>query len=132
MVLRLRLHGRFCRRPLTALVRCVYHQNAFAVYFAEEILSTGLRLKGSDIVVLAPFRANAEKLQDALTTHPNLASRGVQATTPDAFQASESKVIVLVFCTTEASGPLIAAEAHWLCVAVTRHVGALFLPSRLG
>lgn len=49
------------------------------------------------------------------------------ATTPDAFQGRESKVVVLVLCATKTTGPLAAAEAHRLCVAVTRHIGALFV-----
>lgn len=102
-------------------------QTAFAVSLVEGLLCSGLGPEGPDIVVLTPFRANAEELLKALEAHPTLAGRGVLVTTPEAFQGREARIVIFVLCVTEATGPLAAAEAHRLCVAVTRHVGVFFV-----
>ncbi|CAK7225828.1 hypothetical protein SCUCBS95973_005994 [Sporothrix curviconia] len=99
-------------------------QNAAAVSFIDALVSSGVAL-ASQIVVISPYRANVKELADVIAKRATLANVAVSST--DSFQGRESLISILVTCVTAETGPLFVANMSRMCVAITRHVGGLFV-----
>lgn len=77
-----------------------------------------------DIVMITPYRANRDRLKEALT---NKSLTDISVTTTDSFQGSEGHVVIAVLCVTEATGTRIVSDSHRICVSLTRQKTGLFL-----
>jgi hypothetical protein len=96
-------------------------QNALVVKLVRGLV--GLGITTSDIVVITPYRANLNRLEIALQA----ADCDVAVSTADSYQGREGLVVVLALVVDSTTGPLFVADPHRICVAITRHVGALFV-----
>jgi len=119
--------GSKCLQDEEAKSRYNPQQNAAAVRLVEGLLRANLGLKGSDVIIITPYRANFDRLQTAFSQHPLPVCRDVVINTTDSFQGREGMVVVFVLGVTEETGPLFVADHHRICVGITRQIGALFV-----
>ncbi|KAM0440830.1 hypothetical protein ACHAPT_000131 [Fusarium lateritium] len=103
-------------------------QNGIAIDLVRKLI-IDCSLPGKDFVIISPYRANLQRLQQALkeqsSSLPDLAD--ITVNTADSFQGREGQVVVLVLCVTKETGALFVANRNRICVGITRQVGALFV-----
>ncbi|EAQ84087.1 hypothetical protein CHGG_10491 [Chaetomium globosum CBS 148.51] len=96
-------------------------QNALVVKLVRDLVNLGVTT--SDIVVITPYRANLDRLEKTLKA----AGCDVAVSTIDSRQGREGLVVVLALVVDRTTNPLFVVDPHRICVATTRHVGALFV-----
>ncbi|KAK3293556.1 P-loop containing nucleoside triphosphate hydrolase protein [Chaetomium fimeti] len=114
-------HGSRCEVDKAMVSRYNEGQNGLVVKLVRGLV--GLGVTTSDIVVITPYRANLKRLEMALQA----AGCDVAVSTTDSSQGREALVVVLALVVDRTTGPLFVADSHRICVATTRHVGALFV-----
>jgi len=90
------------------------------------MLRGSLGLKGRDIVVVTPYRGALESIQSALAASslpPEC--KNVEVNTTDSFRGREGSIVVFVLVVNASTGPPFVADAHRVCVGLTRHKAAL-------
>lgn len=87
---------------------------------------TGTGLDASNIVVIAPYKANVEYGNRQLSKHPALANM-MPLQTADSFQGREGKMAVVIFGTVQHRGPGFTGDENRLNVMITRQQCALLL-----
>ncbi|KAK1833597.1 hypothetical protein QBC39DRAFT_380460 [Podospora conica] len=107
--------------------------NAFGAFLSHpgrcvSMLVAGLGLKGSDFVVVTPYRAGRDQIQLALQDS-NLPDecRSVKVDTIDSFQGGESTIVIFVLIVNAETGAQFVADPHRVCVGITRHKAALLV-----
>ncbi|KAH6848227.1 P-loop containing nucleoside triphosphate hydrolase protein [Chaetomium sp. MPI-CAGE-AT-0009] len=114
-------HGSRCEVDEAMGSRYNERQNALVIKLVRGLV--GLGVTTSDIVVVTPYRANLNRLEMAL----DAAGCDVAVNTIDSYQGREGLVVVLALVVDRATGPLFMQDPHRICVATTRHIGALFV-----
>lgn len=114
-------HGSKCQVDKSAGSRYNDTQNGLVIKLVRGLLDLGVN--AADIVVITPYRANLARLELALVS----SGCNVTVNTADSFQGREGLVVVLCLVVDRHSGPQFVADPHRICVATTRHVGAVFV-----
>jgi len=108
------------------------------------MLVAGLGLKGSDFVVVTPYRASLDQIQLALQDSKLPAEcKNVEVSTTDSFQGGEGTIVIFVLTVNAGTGPQFVAgmipifplkavglltfwtDPHRVCLGITRHKAAL-------
>jgi hypothetical protein len=84
-----------------------------------------LQLRGEDIVVLTPYRANIGAIGRRFRRENAL--KNVEFTSFTRFQGREAQIVVLAMCVDSKTGPLFVADERSLNVALTRQRSSLLI-----
>ncbi|KAK8106902.1 uncharacterized protein PG998_008915 [Apiospora kogelbergensis] len=76
--------------------------------------------------VITPYRANVNKLEEALKALSHQPLNSIDANTTVSFQSREADVITFVLTVVDATGPLFTDNIRITCVGITSDIGALF------